>query len=111
LTTCCSRTFWSALDPFGNTLDVHGVPHDSSDRPLDPLRCVLVDGAVARDEARDAECTRALAARLLAAYRCDSVALPSGVLAFALFNCLCRRHQRLDLFRLLRVFSAVTRSR
>jgi hypothetical protein len=99
LTTCCSRTFWSALDPFGNTLDVHGVPH------------VLVDGAVARDEARDAECTRALAARLLAAYRCDSVALPSGVLAFALFNCLCRRHQRLDLFRLLRVFSAVTRSR
>lgn len=95
--------FGEPLDPLGNVVDAQGVSRDVRGRAVDPLRYLLVDGAVAQDEVRDAEYTRQLAARLQERYRLESVALPSSVLAFALFTCLMRRYPRLDLFHLLRV--------
>lgn len=95
--------FDSPLDPLGNSVDALGVSRDRAGRPLDPMRYLLVDGELSRDDARDAEYTKTLAASVLASYRRGSVALPSSALAFALFVCLRRRFPTLDLFRLLRV--------
>ncbi len=90
------------LDPFGNDVDADGLSHDPRGRPVDPSRYLLVSGAIAEDEARDAEYTRILAARILTSYRADTVALPSTVLAFAVLQLLRRRWPRLDIYRLLR---------
>jgi glycerol-3-phosphate O-acyltransferase len=90
------------LDPFGDDVDDEGTSHDPHGRPIDPSRYLLVDGTVARDDARDAEYTRMLAARIVAAYRSDNVALPTGVLAFAVLELLRARWPRLDVYRLLR---------
>jgi glycerol-3-phosphate O-acyltransferase len=98
--------FGSPLDPFGNAVDELGVSRDTRGRPVDRTRYLTVDGVVTKDDARDAEYTKTLASRLIEAYKRDAVALPSSVLAFALFTCLCRRYPRLDLFRLLRVVGA-----
>jgi glycerol-3-phosphate O-acyltransferase len=95
--------FGSPLDPFGNAVNEHGASLDASGRILDPMRYVQVDGVVTRDAARDAEYTRSSAARIVGSFKREAVALPSSVLAFALFSCLCRRYPMLDLFRLLRV--------
>lgn len=95
--------FGHPLDPFGNPVDERGLSHDTLGRELDPVRYVLADGVVKRDDVRDAEYTRLLSEQLIAAYKRDAVVLPSTVLAFALFNCLRQRMPRLDLFRFLRV--------
>jgi glycerol-3-phosphate O-acyltransferase len=97
--------FASPIDVLGNAVDEQGVSRDPAGRPLDPVRYLLVDGKVTRDPARDAEYTRLLAESVLGAQRKASVALPSSVLAFALFACLRRRFPNLDLFQLLRVLA------
>jgi glycerol-3-phosphate O-acyltransferase len=63
---------------------------------------------VVEDEARDAEYTRMLGERVLGAYRRAAVALPSSVVAFALFERLRSTCPQLDIFRLLRVLGAHT---
>ncbi len=90
------------LDPFGNEVDEEGVSHDPRGRAVDPGRYLLANGSIAPDEGRDAEYTRTVAARILAQYRADNVALPSTVLAFAVLQILRRRWPRLDIYRLLR---------
>jgi glycerol-3-phosphate O-acyltransferase len=95
--------FGRPLDPFGNAIDADGVSRDGGGRALDAMRYLMVDGAVTRDDARDAEYSHALAERVLTGYKRETVALPSSVLAFALFTCLRRRYPRLDLFHCLRV--------
>jgi len=100
--------FGSPLDPFGNSVDRDGMSRDRAGRALDPTGYVRVDGAVRSDEARDAEYTKMLATSVLASFRRASVALPSSVLAFALFACLRRSFPRLGLFRLLRVLGPHT---
>ena len=100
--------FGSPLDPLGNAVDARGVSRDGRGRPLDPTRYLLADGAVVQDAARDAEYTKALAQSVLASFKREAVALPSSVLAFALFTCLQRKYPRLDLFRFLRVLGPST---
>ncbi len=91
-----------ALDPMGNEVDSGGRSRDRRGREIDPARYLMVDGAPVEDEARDAEYTRALAERIVATYRRDTVALPTSVLAFAVFDRLRSRAQQPDLFRFLR---------
>ncbi len=90
------------LDPFGDDVDVSGGSHDPRGRPVDPARYLVADGAVADDDARDAEYTRFLASRIVGAYRADNVALPTNITAFSLFELLRRKARGLDLFHLLR---------
>jgi glycerol-3-phosphate O-acyltransferase len=90
------------LDPFGNDVDACGLSHDPRGRPVDPGRYLLAGGVIASDDARDAEYTRILAARIVASYRVDTVALPSAILAYAVLQLLRRRWPRLDIYRLLR---------
>jgi glycerol-3-phosphate O-acyltransferase len=90
------------LDPVGNVVDRAGRSLDPRGREVDPAEYSLVDGKQVDDPARDAEYTRYLSSRLVAAYRRDTVALPTGVVAYALFERLRRERAQPDLFRLLR---------
>lgn len=97
--------FGSPLDPLGHTLSADGSALDRHGHPIDAMRFFQVAGAVTRDDARDAEYTRGLCESVRGSWQREVVALPSTVVAFALFNCLRRRYPRLDLFHLLRVLS------
>jgi glycerol-3-phosphate O-acyltransferase len=94
--------FGRPMDPFGNEVDEEGTSLDPRGRAVDPSRYLLVGGRLAADDARDAEYTRTLAARLVATYRRDTVALPTSLLAFTLFERVRRDSKEPDLFRLLR---------
>lgn len=95
--------FGTPISVLGHPVDRRGIPRDASGRAIDPVRYLMVDGKVVEDEARDAEYTRMLGDCLLDCYRHGAVALPSSVLAFALFESARRRYPQLDIFRLLRV--------
>lgn len=81
------------LDPFGNEVD------DAD--PAYPWRARERQSSVVDDSQQNAECTRELERRLLAAYHADNVALQTSIVAFALFELLRRRSPGLDLRRLL----------
>jgi glycerol-3-phosphate O-acyltransferase len=91
-----------ALDPMGNEVDDAGRSRDLRGRELDPARYLMVGGRVVADDARDAEYTRTLAERVVATYRRDTVALPTSVVAYAVFDRLRTQAQQPDLFRFLR---------
>lgn len=92
----------AALDVVGNDVDEQGSSLDPQGRPIDLLRYFTVDGEPVADRARDADYTRLVATRLMQAHRRDAFALPSSVLAFALFERLRLDRGQSDLFRLLR---------
>ena len=94
--------FGRPLDVVGNEVDGAGVSHDPHGREVDPARYFMVSGRLVEDTARDAEYTRGLASRLVDAYRRDTVALPTSVVAFACFERLRAARKHLDLFRFLR---------
>ena len=98
--------FGRPLDPFGNEVDDGGTSLDPRGRAVDPSRYLFVGGQLEADAARDAEYTRTLAARLVATYRKDTVALPTSLLAFTLFDRLRRDSKEPDLFRFLRGLSS-----
>lgn len=98
----------SALDPFGDDVDVDGTSRDPRGRAIDPKGYLVRDGQVADDPDRDAEYTRVLGGRILARYRRDNVALPTSVLAFALLELLRRDLAQPDLFRMLRTIGPDT---
>lgn len=97
--------FGRPLDILGNPVDLEGVSRGPCGRALDPSGYLRVDGVVADDAARDAEYTRVLAERVVNGYRRLSVALPSSVVAFAVFEHLRLRFPQLDIFRLLQAIS------
>jgi glycerol-3-phosphate O-acyltransferase len=86
-----------SLDPHGRRVDPSGYFSDAFPLGLSPQPPAVVRG----DAARDAEYTRMISARLIEAYRRDTFALPSSVLAFAVFERLRRAAAQPDLFRLL----------
>lgn len=97
--------FGTPLDIVGNKVDVRasGISRDRRGRPVDPVRYLYRDGAVVHDPDRDAQYTRLLADEIAQGFRGESVALPSSVLAYAVFRRLRARYPTLDVLRLLRV--------
>lgn len=102
LDQCVHLRIGRPLDWLGNDVDGGGHSLDGSGRAHDPARYLMVDGAPVEDEARDAEYTRLLAAKLLQGYRRDNLALPTSAVAYALFERLRRDHPQSNLFRFLR---------
>jgi glycerol-3-phosphate O-acyltransferase len=84
--------FGRALDPFGCDVDDEGRSLDPRGREVDAagyLRGDAGEGWVG-DAARDAEFTSQLASRILAAYRRDTVATGTALVAFVVFERLRR---------------------
>ncbi len=79
--------FSRPLDCFGNEVDGDGVSHDGRGRPVDPVGYLVGnDGEAHRDPARDAQYTRELGEAICAAYRRDTVAMPTHVVAAVAFE-------------------------
>jgi glycerol-3-phosphate O-acyltransferase len=90
------------LDWLGNEVDDEGTSHDQRGRSVDVSRYLTVGGSLTQDDARDAAYTRLLAPSLVAAYRRESVALPTTLVAFVLFERLRRERREPSLFRFMR---------
>jgi glycerol-3-phosphate O-acyltransferase len=90
------------LDWLGNRVDPDGTSRDARGRPVDPARYLMADGQLKEDDARDAEYTRILAARIIDAYRRDNVVVPTGVVAFVVLEHIRRERGRPKLMHLLR---------
>jgi glycerol-3-phosphate O-acyltransferase len=94
--------FGRPLDLFGNRVDRDGVSRDAHGRPIDRRKYVEEGGAPVHSPQRDQEYTRELGRSILESFRRGNVVLTTHVAAFALFDCLRRRHPQYDLYRLLR---------
>lgn len=94
--------FGQPLDLFGNRVDKDGVSRDAHGRPIDRSKYVELDGKPAHSPQRDQEYTRELGRSIQASFRQGNVVLTTHLTAFAVFECLRRRHPNYDLYRLLR---------
>lgn len=96
--------FGRPLDALGHDVDDDGRSLDRRGRPVD-LRGYFTDaaGAIAVDEQRDAEYTRLLGRRLVAAFPRESVFHATAVAARAIYDRLCAAAGTRDIYRLTRL--------
>lgn len=98
----CVIRFSSPLDCFGNRVDDEGESHDERGRRV-PMESYLVgaDGKPKRDPKRDAQYTRELGESICAAFKRDTVVMPTHVVATVAFAELRKALGHSDLFALL----------
>jgi glycerol-3-phosphate O-acyltransferase len=112
LDAACVVRFSRPLDCFGNAVDEEGRSRDPHGRAIDPVSYILDrDDKPTRDGHRDAQYTRELGEAVCAAYKRDTVAMPTHVVAAAAFEHLRRAVGQGDLFALLRHVDDVVVSR
>ncbi len=101
----CVVRFAQPLDCFGNRVDDEGQSHDARGRRIDPTSLIRdADGHIARDPARDAEYTRELGEAIVEAFDCNTVVMPTHLVAAAAFGAVVRslENQDADVFAILR---------
>jgi glycerol-3-phosphate O-acyltransferase len=99
----CVVRFSQPVDCFGNAVDESGVSHDARGRPIDPASYVLDrSDRPTRDPARESQYTRELGEVICAAYKRDTVIMPTHLAAAVAFDHLRRAVGHADLFALLR---------
>jgi glycerol-3-phosphate O-acyltransferase len=95
--------FGRPLDPFGNDVTDEGESIDRAGRIIDPSSYVRgADGEVTDDDQRDAEYTRVLGRRLVAAYPRLTVFHSTSLVARVLYDAIARTVGTRDVYRLLR---------
>jgi glycerol-3-phosphate O-acyltransferase len=103
LDAACVIRFSKPVDCFGNVVDEDGVSRDGNGRAIDPASYVMDrDDRPSREPARDAQYTRDLGDVICAAYKRDTVVMPTHLAAAAAFDHLRRAAGHVDLFSLLR---------
>jgi glycerol-3-phosphate O-acyltransferase len=104
----CVVRLCQPLDCFGNRVDEDGVSYDARGHAVSPASYLLdASGRVEHDPARDAQYTRELGEALTVAYRRDTVALATHLVAASAFDRL-RAEIRGDLFAMLGTRDDVT---
>jgi glycerol-3-phosphate O-acyltransferase len=104
----CVVRLCQPLDCFGNRVDEDGVSYDSRGHAVSPASYLSdADGRVEHDPARDAQYTRELGEALVGAYKRDTVALATHLVAASAFEKL-RGEIRGDIFAMLRTRDDVT---
>jgi len=102
----CVIRFGAPLDCFGNEVDRDGASHDARGRSVDRLPYLLDgDGRLGPDPARDEEYTRELGQSIVEAFKRDTVAMPTHLVAACAFARLCEQETgspSRDIFALLR---------
>jgi glycerol-3-phosphate O-acyltransferase len=92
LDAACVVRFGRPLDCFGNEVDEDAVSRDVHARAVDRVSYLTgEDGRVGPDPARDAQYTRELADAVVAAFRRDTVAMATHLVAACAFAELCER--------------------
>jgi glycerol-3-phosphate O-acyltransferase len=83
----CVIRFGRPLDCFGNAVDEDGMSRDARGHAVDPLTYLTdADGRVGPDPARDAQYTRELGEAIVAAFRRDTVAMATHLVASCAFE-------------------------
>lgn len=103
----CVIRFSHPVDCFGNSVDEDGLSHDARGRVVDPVSYLTgLDGRPSRDAARDAQYTRELGDVVCEAYKRDTVAMATHLVAAAAFarlqKGLAGARKNVDIFALLR---------
>ena len=105
----CVVRFAQPLDFFGNRVDEDGVSYDSRGHAVSPASYLTdAGGRVVHDPARDAQYTRELAEALVGAYRRDTVAMATHLVAASAFEKLRASLGGGDIFAMLRSHDDVT---
>jgi len=95
--------FGKPLDPFGSVVDAEGNSHDRRGRHVETASYVTdLDGQVGFDAAREAQYCRELGREIAAAFRRNSVIMPTNAVAAACFAHLSQQAPSRDLFTVLR---------
>jgi len=95
--------FGKPLDPFGSVVNAKGISHDRRGREVTTSSYVQNrDGRVCFDPAREAQYCRELGREIAAAYRHESVIMPTHAVAAACFAHLSQQAPSRDLFTVLR---------
>jgi glycerol-3-phosphate O-acyltransferase len=109
----CVIRFGRPLDCLGNRVDDDAVSHDARGHAVDPISYVTdADGKVGPDASRDAQYTRELGEAIVAAFRRDTVAMATHLVASCAFEKLREGiGRRADIFAMLRQQDDVVVSR
>ncbi|MFO0591962.1 MAG: 1-acyl-sn-glycerol-3-phosphate acyltransferase [Polyangiaceae bacterium] len=101
--------FGDPIDPFGNAVDDAGGSLDARGRSVDPSSYVRNrEGVVTLDAARDAQYTRELGESICEAYKKDTVAMSTHLVASVAFDRLRKVAPAPDLFTVLRQRDVLT---
>ncbi len=96
--------FSEPLDPFGCAADADGNSRDKRQRPVDPCSHLCdLSGSVCMDEQRNRQYTRELGDEIVTAYRRDTIAMSTHLVAAACFELLREHSSSTDLFTVLRL--------
>jgi glycerol-3-phosphate O-acyltransferase len=102
----CVIRFARPMDCFGNVVDDEGVSHDARGHAVDRLAYLTDDeGEVGPDAARDAQYTRELGQSIVDAFKRNTVAMATHLVASCAFAKLCEKEtvrKSADIFALLR---------
>jgi glycerol-3-phosphate O-acyltransferase len=109
----CVIRFGRPLDCFGNVIDEDGASRDARGHAVDALSYLTdAEGRVGHDPARDAQYTRELGEAVVAAYRRDTVAMATHLVASCAFEKLREGvGAKADIFAMLRAQDDVLVSR
>lgn len=109
----CVIRFGKPLDCFGNVVDEDGASRDARGHAVDPLSYLTdAEGRVGHDPARDAQYTRELGEAVVAAFRRDTVAMATHLVASCAFDKLREGvGAKADIFAMLRTQDDVLVSR
>jgi glycerol-3-phosphate O-acyltransferase len=108
----CVIRFGHPLDCIGNQVDEDGVSHDARGHRVDALSYLTDEsGRIRPDPARDAQYTREMGDAVVAAYRRDTVAMATHLVAVCAFEKLRESMPSGDIFALLRLHDDVSVSR
>jgi glycerol-3-phosphate O-acyltransferase len=116
LDAACVIRFARPMDCFGNAVDEDGASRDARGHGVDPLGYLTdVDGKVAHDPARDAQYTRELGEAVVDAFRRNTVAMATHLVASCAFQKLREsigvRDGDRDIFAMLRAHDDLVVSR
>jgi glycerol-3-phosphate O-acyltransferase len=101
--------FGQPLDPFGLAVDERGESYDRRGRHVETASYVKdLRGNVGLVPSRDAQYTRELGREIAAAYKRETVVMPTHIVASACFDHLRRTSPSADLFTVLRLRDEVT---
>jgi glycerol-3-phosphate O-acyltransferase len=100
----CVIRFGQPLDCVGNRVDDDGVSRDARGHVVDARSYLTgADGTIAHDPARDAQYTRELGEAIVDAFRCETVAMATHLVASCAFEKLRQSAgARADIFAMLR---------
>lgn len=93
----------SAMDPFGNMVEIDGKSYDKDGKEIDISKYVLTSNGYNHDFQRDSEYTKELGSNISKSYYKHNIILSTSMLSFVLFNMLCKKYPDMDLYRILKL--------